>query len=90
MKRKGMFRLLTCLLAVVMCTTAFSMTAVASNGGAEYEELGVLVRGVAGIEQAAQFGVADGVVEVLARTVDARERLFVQQAEHAVALCHAA
>lgn len=38
MKRKGMFRLLTCLLAVVMCTTAFSMTAFASNGGAEYEE----------------------------------------------------
>ena len=38
MKRKGMFRLLTCLLAAVMCTTAFSMTAFASNGGAEYEE----------------------------------------------------
>ncbi len=38
MKRKGMFRLLTCLLAVVMCTTAFSMTAFASDGGAEYEE----------------------------------------------------
>ena len=38
MKRKGMFRLLTCLLAVVMCTTAFSMTAFASEGGAEYEE----------------------------------------------------
>ena len=38
MKRKGMFRLLTCLLAVVMCATAFSMTAFASDGGAEYEE----------------------------------------------------
>ena len=38
MKRKGMFRLLSCLLAVVMCTTAFSMTAFASDGGAEYEE----------------------------------------------------
>ena len=38
MKRKGMFRLLTCLLAVVMCTTAFSMTAFASDGGAEYEK----------------------------------------------------
>ena len=38
MKRKGMFRLLVCLLAVVMCTTAFSMTAFASDGGAEYEE----------------------------------------------------
>lgn len=38
MKRKGMFRLLACLLAVVMCTTAFSMTAFASDGGAEYEE----------------------------------------------------
>ncbi len=38
MKRKGMFRLLACLLAVVMCTTAFSMTAFASDGSAEYEE----------------------------------------------------
>ena len=38
MKRKGMFRLLACLLAVVMCTTAFSMTAFASDSGAEYEE----------------------------------------------------
>ena len=38
MKRKGMFRLLVCLLAVVMCTTAFSMTAFASDGSAEYEE----------------------------------------------------
>ena len=38
MKRKGMFRLLACLLAVVMCTTAFSMTAFASDGGTEYEE----------------------------------------------------
>lgn len=38
MKRKGMFRLLACLLAMVMCTTAFSMTAFASDGGAEYEE----------------------------------------------------
>ncbi len=33
MKRKGMFRLLTCLLAVVMCATAFSVTAFASEGG---------------------------------------------------------
>ena len=38
MKRKGMFRLLTCLLAVVLCTTAFSMTAFASDGGEEYHE----------------------------------------------------
>lgn len=38
MKRKGMFRLLTCLLAVVMCATAFSMTAFASDGGEEYAE----------------------------------------------------
>ena len=33
-----MFRLFTCLLAVVMCTTAFSMTAFASDGGEEYPE----------------------------------------------------
>ncbi len=38
MKRKGIFRLLACPLAVVMCTTAFSMTAFASDGSAEYEE----------------------------------------------------
>ena len=38
MKRKGMIRLLTCLLAVVLCTTAFSMTAFASDGGEEYHE----------------------------------------------------
>lgn len=35
MKNKGMFRLLTSLLAVVLCTTAFSVTAFAS-GGEEY------------------------------------------------------
>ena len=29
---------MSCLLAVVMCTTAFSMTAFASDGGAEYKE----------------------------------------------------
>ena len=38
MKNKGIFRLLTLLFAVVMCTTAFSMTAFASDGGEEYEE----------------------------------------------------
>ena len=38
MKRKGMFRLLTCLLAVVMCATAFSMTAFASDDGEDYAE----------------------------------------------------
>lgn len=42
MKRKGMFRLLTCLLAVVMCTTAFSMTAFASDGGGDYAEPSII------------------------------------------------
>ena len=37
MKHKGMFRLLSCLLAVVLCATAFSVTAFAS-GGDEYTE----------------------------------------------------
>ena len=37
MKNKGVFRFLTSLLAVVMCTTAFSVTAFAS-GGEEYYE----------------------------------------------------
>ena len=38
MKRKGMFRLLVCLLAVVLCITAFSMTAFASDGSEDYAE----------------------------------------------------
>lgn len=37
MKNKGIFRLLTLLLAVVMCATAFSMTAFASDGSEDYE-----------------------------------------------------
>ena len=37
MKNKGVFRLLTSLLAVVMCTTAFSVTAFASGGEEHYE-----------------------------------------------------
>ena len=52
MKRKGIFRILACLLAVVMCTTAFSMTAFASDGGAEYEEPPIIedTEGTADIE----------------------------------------
>lgn len=38
MKRKGMFRLLSSLLAVVLCITAFAVPAFASDGGTEYEE----------------------------------------------------
>ena len=38
MKRKGMFRLLSSLVAVVLCITAFAVPAFASDGGAEYEE----------------------------------------------------
>jgi len=38
MKCKGMFRLLSSLLAVVLCITAFAVPAFASDGDAEYEE----------------------------------------------------
>ena len=62
----------------------------ADGGGAEDQELGVVVRGVARIVQAAQLGVADGIVQVLARAVDAGKGLLVQQADHAVAFGHAA
>ena len=62
----------------------------ADHGRAEDKELGVGVRGRAGIEKAAQLAVADGVVHVLARTVDPVEGLFVQQALEAVAFGHVA
>ena len=38
MKRKGMFRLLSSFVAVVLCITAFAVPAFASDGGTEYEE----------------------------------------------------
>ena len=58
----------------------------ADDGGAEHQELRVLVRRVARIEQVALRRVAEREVDVLARAVDARERLLVQQAHQAVAL----
>lgn len=42
MKNKGIFRLLTLLFAVVMCTIAFSMTAFASDGSEDYTELSII------------------------------------------------
>ena len=56
------------------------------DGGAEHEELGVLVRRVARVEEVALGRVADREVDVLARAVDAGERLLVQEALHAVLL----
>ena len=38
MKRKGMFRLLSSFVAVVLCITAFAVPAFASDGGTEYSE----------------------------------------------------
>ena len=61
----------------------------ADHRAAEHQELRVLVRRVARIEQVALRGVADRPVDVLARAVDAGERLLVQQADHAVLLGHA-
>ena len=54
---------------------------------AEHKELHVGVWRLAGFEQVAQLA-ADRPVDVLARAVDAREGLLVQQAGHAVLLRH--
>ena len=59
------------------------------HGGAEDQELGVLVRRLAGIEEVALGRVAEREVDVLARAVHARERLLVEQAGHPVPLGHA-
>ena len=56
----------------------------AQHGGAEDQELDVVVRRVAGIEQVVAQLVAHAPVQVLARAVDAGERLLVQQARQAV------
>ena len=58
----------------------------ANHGRAEHQELRVRVRRVARIEQVALRVAAQRPVDVLARAVDAGERLFVQQAGHAVLL----
>ena len=58
----------------------------ADDRGTEHQELGVLVRGVTGHEEAAELGVAHREVDVLARPVDTGERLLVEQALHAVLL----
>ena len=56
----------------------------ADDGRAEHQELGVVVRGVARQQQIALGRVAEREVDVLARTVDALERLLVEQTLHAV------
>ena len=56
------------------------------RGNEEHEEHRVLMRRLAWFEKGADFGVADGIIEVLARTVDAAERLLVQEAVKAVPL----
>ena len=56
------------------------------HGRAEDQEFGVGVRGFAGIKERAELRIADGVIDVLARAVDARKGLFVQQALEPVAL----
>ena len=60
----------------------------ADDGGAEDQELGVVVRRVPGEEKVALGGVADREVDVLARPVDPLERLLVEEALHAVLLGH--
>ena len=55
----------------------------------EEQELGVLVRRIAGLEQVVARVVGQRPVEVLARAVDAGERLLVQQELEAVAVGHA-
>ncbi len=51
---------------------------------------GIGVRRFARVKQRAQLGVANGIIDVLARTVDAAEGLFMQQALQAVAFGHIA
>ena len=58
------------------------------DGAAEHQELGVVVRRVAGIQQVALGAVAEREVDVFARAVDAGEGLLVQQADQAVLLGH--
>jgi hypothetical protein len=60
----------------------------ANQRGAEDQELHVLVRSIARLKQVTLRAVAERPVQVLARTVDAGERLLVQQALHAVLLGH--
>ena len=55
----------------------------AQHRGAEHEELDVVVRRVAGVQQVVPQLVAHAPVQVLAGAVDARERLLVQQAREA-------
>ncbi len=55
-----------------------------NDGGAEHEELRVVMRGVAGIEQVFALVGGHGPVVVLAAAVDAGERFFVEQADEAV------
>ena len=62
----------------------------AEGGSAEYQKLSIGMRGVTRIEQAAEFGISDRVVEMLAGTVDAGKGLFMQQAGHAIAFGHGA
>ena len=75
-------------------TDARSRRAVLVHGAdhrrAEHEELRVVVRRVAGEQEVALGGVAEREVHVLARAVDAGERLLVEQALHAVLLRDAA
>ena len=56
----------------------------AQHGGAEHQELDVVVRRVAGVQQVVAQVVAHAPVVVLAGAVDAGERLLVQQARQAV------
>ncbi len=56
------------------------------HGGAEHQELGVVMRIVAGQQQVSLGGVAQREVDVLARAVDPVERLLVEQAFHTVLL----
>jgi hypothetical protein len=56
----------------------------ADHRGAEHQELGILVRRVAGDQERAQLGVAQREVDVLTGSVDAGERLLVEQTFHTV------
>ena len=61
----------------------------AQHRGAEHQELDVVVRRLAGVQQVVAQVVAHAPVQVLARAVDAGKRLLVQQAREAVLRRHA-
>ena len=85
-RRRSLVRTQTVIVAAARNAHAQQILVVVNrfdDRGEEHDELQVIRRGLARIEQILGFG-ADGPVVVLARTVDAFERLFVKQTHQTV------